>query len=109
MLIPAFDLASLAGLARGKLRWSVLLRLPTSAGLVFESMDGLFEAPSSDIRPVAMNDVPHQSLVTRLVRRHDRLLPVLDLDSIGDSIRRRTGPGQPGNSSGVLAGDPGRG
>ena len=90
-LVPAFDLASLAGLERGALRWLALLKLPAAAAVAFGSMEGLLGVPTRDVQPVAASGSgpPHSHLVDRLARRGEGFLPVLDLDAIGDAIENK--------------------
>jgi hypothetical protein len=95
-LFPAFDLATLVGLSGGGRRWWALLHLPDPAALAFESLDGLLEVSAGQLLPVAAHyaqdaqDHP-LSLVSRIAKLGERLLPVLDLDAIAEAIRRHAG------------------
>lgn len=89
-IFPAYDLATIAGLATGAQRWWALLRLPAPAAVAFESLDGLIELAPTDLLPLAASEARDRpiDLVARVARVKGALLPVLDLDTIGEAIRR---------------------
>jgi chemotaxis signal transduction protein len=91
-LLPVFDLAFVLGLERaGVCRWMVLAAA-TPVGFAFESFDGHFRAPvSAVVGAAAEADGPAREAVAAATGR----LPVVHLDALLTTIRRRLPPATP--------------
>ena len=83
-VVPVFHLAALLGRPRDdEWRW---LALSDGIGLTFDDLEGLARIPAGDFLPIAAAGASSLH-ITEAVRHKDRILPVLDLASLGAAIR----------------------
>lgn len=92
LIIPVYGLRAILGYPRGEdARWMVLTGGTERVGLTFDLYEGFLRLPAAQVAPPGRAEAmpPHMRDVARL---DDSTRPVLDLRSILDAIKQRTGP-----------------
>jgi purine-binding chemotaxis protein CheW len=91
-LAPVYDLAAMLGYTRHTTsRWLVLLRLQEPVAFTFDAFDVHIAAPPEDILRSDSNlqQQSRRAHISEAVRTANGILPIIDLVSIVDNIKRQ--------------------
>ena len=92
IMVPVYGLGAILGHPRGEPgRWLVVVRGPDPLGLAVDTCDGLLRAPRPSV-PEEGNPTPH---LGPAVLAGGRLRRLVDLASVAEAIKTRTGPAGP--------------